>query len=705
VTAVDGDLARLAEAHGVATHYDDQQKRRIEVSRESVVAVLAALGVDASSTEATHAALAEHAVAEYRRLVPPTVVVREGVGGHVHVHPPAGIDPSVTLHLEGGGVATDLHWLARHVEPVHVDGELVGTRTLVLPFDLPLGWHRLVVSAGGVEAEATVVVAPYRLELPEQVHRAWGWMVQLYAARSRASWGIGDLGDLAELARWSAGEGAGLLLVNPLHAVAPVGGQQPSPYFPGSRRFVNPIYLRVEDTVEYSTCDDAARRSVDALCVEDAGGLIERDAVWQAKLAALETLWAHSPRRTEALDRFREREGGGLLDFATWCALAEEHGPDWRTWPEPLRSPDSTEVGAARSRLAGRVEFYIWLQLLCDEQLAAAQDGARVAGMPIGVVHDLAVGADPAGADAWALQDVLATGTRIGAPPDTFNQLGQDWGMPPWHPARLAEVGYAPLRDMLRAVLRHAGGVRVDHVLGLFRLWWVPEGLGPAQGTYVRYDDDALLGVLALEAHRAGAIAIGEDLGTVEERMRKALADRGLLGSSVLWFERSEDPVTGQPAGLRPLGEWREAAAASVTTHDLPTAAGWLRGEHVRVRAELDQLAVPLEEEERRFALERAELLAFLCAVGLLEEGDDDEERIVLALHAALARSPSRLVLAALWDGLGDAQQPNLPGTTDEYPNWRLPLADGAGRQVLLEDLERHRGVARLASLLAAGVR
>jgi 4-alpha-glucanotransferase len=313
-------------------------------------------------------------------------------------------------------------------------------------------------------------------------------------------------------------------------------------------------------------------------------------------------------------------------------------------------------------------------------------------------VHDLAVGVDPGGADAWGLQDVLATGVTVGAPPDSFNQQGQDWRLPPWRPDRLAEVGYAPYRDMLRAVLRHSGGVRIDHVMGLFRLWWIPPGTSAADGTYVSYDDEALLGVLALEAHRAGALVVGEDLGTVEPRVSEALAERDILGSAVLWFER--DPDTDRPL---PPQKWREQVMASVTTHDLPTATGFLADEHVRVRAELGQLGHSVEEERARVAQERADLLAMLTEEGLLA-GDATAEGTVLAMHAVLARAPSRLVLAALGDAVGDLRQPNLPGTVDEYPNWRLPVADGTGRPVSLEELESADRVRRLAALLAGGL-
>jgi 4-alpha-glucanotransferase len=316
--------------------------------------------------------------------------------------------------------------------------------------------------------------------------------------------------------------------------------------------------------------------------------------------------------------------------------------------------------------------------------------------MVIGVIHDLAVGVDEGGADAWALQDALALGTSVGAPPDSFNQTGQDWGLPPWRPDRLRELAYAPYRDVVRGVLRHAGGLRIDHVMGLFRLWWVPAGSSAAEGTYVSYDADAMLGVLALEAARAGALVVGEDLGTVQDRVRQALDTTGVLGSAVLWFERDEK--TG--VFLRPE-QWRRHALATITTHDLPTAAGFLAEEQVRVRHELGQLGHPLETEQERVREERVALMEMLTTTGLLATYAEDP---VLAMHGALVASPSVVVLAAYGDAVGDLRQPNLPGTVDEYPNWRLPVADATGRPLMLEELLDHPGVRRLTALLADGV-
>ena len=309
--------------------------------------------------------------------------------------------------------------------------------------------------------------------------------------------------------------------------------------------------------------------------------------------------------------------------------------------------------------------------------------------MALGVLHDLPVGVDANGADAWALADVLATGVSVGAPPDNFTPRGQDWGLPPWRPDRLAATGYAALRDMLRAVLAHADGLRIDHVAGLWRLWWIPPGDGPDRGTYVHYDADVMLAVLALEANRAGATVVGEDLGTVEPEVAEALARNEMLGCAVSWFTRDESSP-GEP--LLPPAKWPSRAAASLSTHDLPTAAGFLRGEHVRARADLGLLDdVPGEQSVAD--KERAEWLELLRSEGLLSGPDPDEAAIIAAMHRLLAATPSRLKLISPYDVLAERRQPNLPGTVDEYPNWRVPLA---------ETLEELRADPRVAEIIAA---
>jgi 4-alpha-glucanotransferase len=673
---VDPDLEQLAGVHGVATEYDDQRGRPVRVAAAAVVRILAVLGVDASTPGSVSAALAAARREQQDRLVPRFIAARQGIRRRVVLR--AAEEVSVRLRLEDGSLLD---------VPVSSDGEVAS----ITVDDWPLGWHTLVVTATEAAADVPVCVAPQQLPAGD---RAWGWMAQLYALRSSGSWGVGDLCDLGTLATWTAERGGGLLLVNPLHAVAPGVPVQPSPYYPASRRWTNPLYLRIEDTDAYAAAPAEIRGRVDGLRtgIDNRSERVDRDTSWEAKLTALSML---APYATEsALDP-------ALEDFATWCALAEIYGNDWREWPEELQRPDASAVADAREGLGKRVRFHAWLQHECERQLSGVQQRATEAGMPIGIVHDLAVGTDPAGADAWALQDALALGAHIGAPPDAFNQRGQDWGMPPWHPRRLEELGYAPLRDMVAGLLRHAGGVRIDHILGMFRAWWVPAGGSARDGTFVSYDADAMLAVIALEACRAGAVVVGEDLGTTPPYIPKSLAERGILGSSVLWFEREETAV-GDLGARRPLGRWREAAMASVTTHDLPTALGWLRGAHVDVRTELGLLEDPAEE--RRFwRWERAELLSFLTDAGLLDD-DPTEDDLVRAMHLALARSPSRLVMAALGDAVGDLRQPNLPGTVDEYPNWRLPVADTEGRPLLLDDLLADERVQRLAVDLTSGI-
>ncbi len=642
-------LEELAAAHGVATWYRDAQRRRVDVDRDVVRRVLGLLGVSAD----TSAQIQDALVAARQPGLPGTVVLRQGQCHTIR-------DP---------GVLTD-----EHGTEMPVSG--------VLPASLAPGWYSLTRG----EQRTTLLVAPAPLPEPP---RTWGWMLQLYALRSARSWGIGDFADLREFIRWTAtAHGNGAVLVNPLHAVTPTCPVQPSPYSPSSRRFVNPLYLRITDIDAYHRADPTVRAEVDALWVGSTGERIDHDAVWRAKLAALELLWraqgAPHPVMTD-----------GLRDFATFCALSQRHGPRWSRWPSELRHP------ATASADPHEVAFHAWVQQQCDEQLAAARDAAR--GMAIGVVHDLAVGVDPQGADAWALQDVLAIGVTVGAPPDTFNQQGQNWGLPPWRPDRLAATGYAAYRDMLRAVLAHADGLRIDHVAGLWRLWWVPPGASPDQGTYVRYDAAAMVTALALEAHRAGAVVIGEDLGTVEPEVTETLAAQRMLGCTVLWFARDEQ-APGAPL-LAPQ-RWPQHAAASISTHDLPTAVGFLRGEHVRARAALGLLNDDAAEWVQAHA-ERAELISLLRAEGLLgaENLDaqaldaEDEEEIVVAMHALLARTPCRLLLASPYDVVGEMRQPNLPGTVDEYPNWRLPLP------VTLEQLQRDPRVERVVATLSAGIK
>jgi 4-alpha-glucanotransferase len=702
------DLVELAAAYGVATEFWDWQGRHVPVPAATVVAVLDALGVDASTAEATSRALADHRLDRWRRVLPPTIVARSGWTPWFWVHCRHGDPVEAWVECEDGSERRDV-WQQDHwVDPQQVDGELVGEATFALPGDLPLGYHRLRARAGDREGTATLVVTPAYLGLPPAMadRRTWGLALQLYSVRSARSWGVGDLADLADVATWSGQElGAGFVLVNPLHAASPAVPMEPSPYLPTTRRFANPVYIRVEAVPEYGYLDARDRAAVERVrgrlrtrLAADGEDRVDRDGAWAAKRRALALVHrvSRSPGRDIAYRAYLAREGVGLRDFATWCALVESHGPDWRSWPAELHDPRAAAVEEFRRSHGVEVDFHCWLQWVLDEQLESAQAAAHAAGMQLGIVHDLAVGVHPEGADSWGLQDVLAAGIHVGAPPDAFNQQGQDWSQPPWRPDRLAETGYAAYRDLLRTVLRHAGGLRVDHVVGLFRLWWVPAGAAPTAGTYVRYDHEALIGILVLEAHRAQALVVGEDLGTVEPWARDYLRERGVLGTSVLWFERD-----GDGAPLAPE-RWRELCLATVTTHDLPPTAGYLAGDHVRLRERLGLLTRSVDEELAVDVADRASWLAALVDRGLLREGAGAQETTE-ALHRLLTWTPARLLGVALTDAVGDRRTQNQPGTKDEYPNWRIPLSDPEGRPILLEDVVRSEQARALARVLAAG--
>jgi 4-alpha-glucanotransferase len=721
------ELAELAAAHGVQREYTDHDGRVQQVSASTIVAVLEALDVPASTPAAVVASLERSRDDEWRAMLPPTVVTREGAEVQVPVHVADGAEVTAWVELElsetpvmpasatpwrvtapqptaTGSFATvrrtrvQLRQAEVFTEPRTVDSRKVGRATFTVPDNLPLGWHTLHAESGGQTAQASLVVTPQRLELRKKVAReqAWGFMVQLYSVRSRDSWGIGDLADLGDLA-WQTAHNAGadFVGVNPLHATEPVTPLTPSPYLPTSRRFMSPLYIRVEDIRETAYLSAADRSLVEWAAepvreLSEDSGPIDRDAVWEAKKAALEVVYTapRSAARQTAFDEYVLAQGKGLIDFATWCAITEHL--DGRDWPAELSDPASSGVTTLRNALSERVQFYCWLQWVTDEQLRAAHRAGLDAGMRLGVLKDLAVGASPHGADAWADSGVLARGVSVGAPPDMYNQQGQNWTQPPWHPRALARAGYAPYRELLRTSLRHCGALRIDHVLGLFRLWWIPGGARASAGAYVTYDHEALIGILCLEAHRAGVAIVGEDLGTFEPWIRDYLAERGILGTSVLLFERD---AAGAP--LEPEA-YRSAALATVTTHDLPPTAGYLAGEHVDLRERLGLLTEEATVLRGRARAERDSLVEALSRRGLTTF-DPSERELVEGLHRYLKDTPSALVGVYLTDAVGERRAQNQPGTDTEYPNWKVPLADSAGTVVLLEDLFTN---ARLRSLV-----
>jgi 4-alpha-glucanotransferase len=396
----------------------------------------------------------------------------------------------------------------------------------------------------------------------------------------------------------------------------------------------------------------------------NAADLIDRDAVFRLKQEALDILWKRAGDNRE-LDRFVTECGTGLDEFAVFCVLAETHGPNWRVWPEELRHPASPAVARFAEARRERVAYHKWVQWLIDAQL-------REAARSIPLLQDLPIGFDPGGADAWAWQDLLAGDAVVGAPPDAFNNLGQDWGLPPFIPHKLRASGYAPLRETLRFVLRHAGGLRVDHVMGLFRLYWIPKGFPPSRGAYVRYPHKEILDVVAEESRRAKAYVVGEDLGTVETGARETMAKRGLLGSKVFWFE-SDPPYA-----------WPSSTMASLSTHDLPTLAGLWSGADA---AEQRALGLSANADSMQPMVQRLRGLA-----GVAQKADSRE--VVRRAHRLISEASSALIAGALEDALAVERRPNLPGTVLERPNWRIPLPYS------LEEIETHPLVLEVAACL-----
>ena len=531
------------------------------------------------------------------------------------------------------------------------------------PREVPLGYHRM--RTGG--SERALIVTPSRCVLPAA--RAWGWAIQLYAVRSRESWGLGDLADLRTLGEWSATElGGAFVLTNPLGATAPLTPQEPSPYFPGSRCHRNPLYLRIEEVPGASALGAELEPIAAAGRALNAARAIDRDAVLRLKLDALSRLWRRAGGAVEpALDGYVQRRGELLERFAAYCVVAEEQGTaDWRAWPATLRQPDAPAVRALARERADRVRFHCWVQWLLEEQLARAALGTCL-------VQDLPIGVDPGGADAWIWQDVFAGGTSVGAPPDLFNRRGQDWGVPPLIPWALRDAGYRPFIETVRASMRRGGGLRIDHVMGLFRLFCIPRGRPPAEGAYVRYPADDLLGIVALESQRAGAIVVGEDLGTVEAGTSERLRERGVLSCRVAWFGPEE------PAGFP------ELTLGSVTTHDLPTIAGVWSGADIAC-----QRAAGLEVDGSIGQLR--DRLAAVAGAG----AEAPLAEVVRGAYRALGAAPAALVAATPEDALEVEERPNMPGTSTEYPNWCLALP------ATLEEMRGDPRVHELGAILGA---
>lgn len=560
-----------------------------------------------------------------------------------------GIDPALQPVVVREGTVPAL---PDGTEVVTEEGE-----TVEVPDRLPLGYHQI----DGPDGPRPLVVGPARCYL-EPTLRIWGWALQLYGLWSGSSWGIGDLRDLRSFGAWARSQGASVALINPLHAATPVSPRQPSPYYPSSRCFYDPLTIAVEEVAGAPSVPEVARSAERGRVL--AGQRVDRDRVAALKMPALEALW----------ELHRERVGRSVTDdpahrFATFCVLAERHGADWREWPASLRDPASSDVAAFASEMSDRIAFHAWLQTLVEEQLAAA-------GAEVGIVNDLAIGVDPGGADAWMWQDAFITGATIGAPPDDYSLQGQDWGITGFDPNGLKRTGYAPFIETVRASLRHAAGMRFDHVMGLFRLYWIPEGAPATDGAYVAYPSDDLLTILALESHRSRAFVVGEDLGTVEPIVREEMAARDMLSYRLLWF--LDDDVDTLPF----------RAMASANTHDLPTTAGLWSGDDLVTQEELGH--------EPAEAFVETMIARVMRHLDIRRDASLDE--VIRRSAEVLAATNSALVTVGLDDAVLARERYNFPGRM-EAVNWTTVLPESLGSIV-----ERDAG-SEIAQIMKGGGR
>lgn len=691
-------LRELAEAVGLLLEWTDSDDRHCSLPVERQRAMLTRLGWPADNGEAVAQSLQRwrslHRPAQLSQL-PSLLIADQGTGYRITCDQ-AG-DMAYALRLENGETREGRLDAEGRLPPIEVTG-----------------YHRLaLLQAGGDECVTrTLAVTPPRcfspadLDAGNDAHAGalWGVTVQLYGLRREGDAGIGDLQALDTLCQRLAPVGADAVAISPVHALFGAHPERFSPYSPSSRLYYNVWHAAPECLFDADTVARARAPFADAMTLQEQQALIDWPASVHLKLAMLERLFLHMQRDESALEwrsqfvAFR-RDGGESLErhcrFEVLQAQAEE--PDWRRWPPSWQDPTSAEVETFAEQHREAITFAAFLQWLTAAGLDRVQRRAIDSGMRIGLIADLAVGVDPAGSQAWSHPDELLTEFSVGAPPDAFNAQGQTWGVAAFSPSGLVASGYQGFLAMLRAGFAHAGGLRIDHILGFSRLWLVPQGESARQGAYLRFPFDDMLRLVALESWRHRAIVIGEDLGTVEAGLRERLSARGVLGMSVMWFERDGDDYL-------PATEWRSDTMATTSTHDLPTVAGWWQGVDLRWRERLgllgegETLSGLIEQrcQARRRLARTWELDAIADDDGIA--GDDiDIDDVVDAALVHVASTPTPLALLPLEDLLGLMEQANLPGTLDEHPNWRrrLPLTVDQS----LDDPQVKRRLQRIAHL------
>jgi 4-alpha-glucanotransferase len=691
-------LHALADRVGIIAEYRDQTgKETRATSDETRVALLAAMGIDASGEAEARRALEAMDEAERTTLLEPVRVLRlDEVNG----------SPGITVRVpDGAARAVDwtIQLLSESGEAIETSGSTApagdGCLHLSLPWGAQPGYHHLHATVGSRAADQSLIVVPPGCPTAEEIlqgRKAFGLTANLYTLRSARNWGIGDLGDLAKLMRWAARIGASFVGVNPLHALRNRDGDI-SPYSPVSRLFRNPLYIDVEAVPGFAQSSPvhelvANPQFRDELARLRRGGRVEYERVMALKRPILRALhFAHlrGPRsRNPDWNEWLESQGESLESFATFMALGEHIGRegvasgDWHDWPEEYRDPRSAAVRRFRETHEDEIDFHRWLQFVVDQQIAAAATSGRDAGMAIGLYQDLAIGTSPNGADTWANPGLFVNGVSIGAPPDPYSATGQNWGLPPIDPRALRRERYQYWIRLVRSSLRHGGALRIDHVMGLFRQFWIPDGWSGTDGAYVRFPSDDLLGILALESTRARALVVGEDLGTVPDDVPPAMRRWHLLSSKVLYFERDG-------SAFKPAASYDRESLATANTHDMPTLDGFWRARDVEIRRSVGLIASDDDARDARATRddEKRALLDRLTADALLSREEADElskpepsaaARLALrgAVHEFLCRSPAALVGLSLDDVVGESEPVNVPGVgADKFASWSRRLA------------------------------
>ncbi|MBG0802739.1 glycogen debranching protein GlgX [Methylocystis sp. H4A] len=688
-------LSRLAEAAGVERQWRDVEGALHDVPRETVCALLAQLGFPASTLNDARESLARLSDFRDRRVPPTSLSAQEGKSFTLRLAARDGRTPSWIVVTREDGSCSRIALRAENAAPVTwrgLDGRRCDGVEARLP-PLPAGRHDLSLDNG---EGCALTVAPPGCYLPHDACREFGLSAQLYSIRREGDQGIGDFSTLGELARAGAKAGAALIAINPLHALFAHDRARVSPYYPSDRRFLDPLYIDVAELGRMLGAPiDFDEKTAAAL---SAAADVDYPGVHALKMAALERAFAvfldllrRQPDSAPAasLQRFVAENGTALARFCVFEAVSEaRNGQSWRMWPQELRDARDSALTAFASEYATRVQFHQFLQWLADAQFAHAAQDARAAGLSLGFCRDLAIGAAPDGAESWSRAGGFVDGFSIGAPPDAFSREGQNWGLPPPNPIDMEKSGGADFAELLRANMRHAGALRIDHVMGLARLFVIPDGEKPGVGAYLSYPFETLLGQLALESRRAQCVVVGEDLGTAPWGFRERIAHADVLSYRVLWFERSGEDFA--PPTLYP-----KKVMACVSTHDLPTVEGWWAAADIAEKEALGLIAPDTAETARAArCAEKDALLDALRAQGLIDDGRRSsgafDDALALALHAFIARTPSLLAMAQLDDLAGERLAINLPGTDRERLNWRRRLPESVNALV---DSRRARAI------------